>query len=157
MKVYVAGASAELSRAERAVAWVHDSGHQVEVDWPQAIAEQGSACPDDPDVRLGCASMDMGGVAMCDLFWLLVPRSQTKGAWWEAGAAMARGVTMVASGTVSDMESNIFLELVRYRFAHYVKDPNSHYVGLHVPYRDVARAQESADREALAFIRGRLV
>lgn len=92
MRIYIAGASAELDRAESAIAAVRALGHTVVHDWPAVIRkvrhEQGRS---DGDLTRAEASdhadEDLAAVRGCDLFWLLVPIAPSSGCWVELGFA----------------------------------------------------------------------
>ncbi len=164
MKVYVAGASAELERARRAISMLELAGFEVTFDWTAPVAEHGSAHPD-PDECRAYAQTDEDAVDESHLLWLLVPHADTKGAWWEAGRARAKGKLLIASGAEDDLAAMIFVQLADERFSHPIVPEQVVYSsGWTQKQRDdedsarIARvygaAQERADERAFAWLRG---
>jgi hypothetical protein len=92
VKIYIAGASAEIERAERAIELARLAGFEVAYDWPANVREVGESNPPDAtdEQRREWAGTALWAVAQVDAFWLLLPREPTVGAWFEFGAALAR-------------------------------------------------------------------
>lgn len=112
MKVYVAGASSEIYRAEHMLDKIRQAGHEITVDWPALMRASGLSNTDfDAAARRYCADQDARGVAEADLVVLLVPRhpNATQGAWWEGGIANGLGIPTIAAGRPDDRARNIFL------------------------------------------------
>jgi hypothetical protein len=120
--VYVAGASRELARVQRAfdlvgAATLLDLAH----DWLKVQAQE--PIPDDQLARAQArryAAEDLAHVVRADLVWLLAPNEPTKGAWIEFGYALARGEgkRVVVSGPC---EQSIFCALADEEHADDVK------------------------------------
>ena len=164
MIVYVAGASAELLRARRAMEWLTAAGFEVAVDWTVPV-EQHCSAPNDADARREYALADEAGVDRADLLWLLVPHAATKGAWWEASRARAIEMRVIASGAEDDLAGMIFVELADERFADAVDMECSAYRStmnnaartqhdVDRANRSYAAAQDRADERAGSWLRG---
>lgn len=101
-KVYVAGSSAELDRAERAIADLEARGVAVTSTWPRSVTNVGESNPAHASRsdRARWAITCLHEVREADLVWMLVPSRAhpTRGAWLEAGYALARGKVVVFSG-----------------------------------------------------------
>jgi hypothetical protein len=93
MKIYVAGASSEIDRAEKWMNACREAGIEVVSTWPKVIREVGSANPMEAsrEDRAMWAAVDLGEVAHSSVFWLLLPESTTIGAWIEYGYALFLG------------------------------------------------------------------
>jgi len=91
VKVYVAGSSKEMERAERVMNALRAAGHEITADWVAKIREVGVANPADFTVRLAAAQADLDGVNNADAFVFLhpAPGVQTTGAWVELGYRLA--------------------------------------------------------------------
>lgn len=103
LRVYIAGSSAELERAEAAMALARNAGLVVTYDWTTDIRrarESGHATdatlPAHEQAR--AARADLDGVGTCDVLWLLVPACPSVGAWFEAGNARGLGKRLAMSG-----------------------------------------------------------
>ena len=110
--MYCAGASKDLDRCERAIAAVRAMGHEVTFDWcAHARAHGGDANKGSADVLSEAARLCLSGAMRADFVWLLVPPidKPTAGAWWEAAAADAHGVTIIASDPDGPMQACLFL------------------------------------------------
>lgn len=118
MKVYIACSSQEPERARWAMDAVRRLGCEVAHDWLRAIEEDGAANEGlDSEARLDRSAEclealdDLGDE---DVFWLLVPVTNSAGAWAEFGYVLARErhcdmyelPEIVVSG--SAVESSIF-------------------------------------------------
>ena len=91
MKIYVAGASKEIDMVERYIRILRDTGHVITVDWCAEIRKVGDANPRDlpREENAKFAEDDLSGVRQADLFWLLIPQSNSAGCWIEFGYACA--------------------------------------------------------------------
>lgn len=90
-KIYVAGSSRDLPRAERVIAELRAiPGVEVSVDWPAAMRERGpdEGLSDDDRERL--AKADARGAYRADVLLLLrpTPEAPSAGAWVELGIAL---------------------------------------------------------------------
>ena len=90
MKLYVAGASAEIKRCEAFRDAAVALGCTLSADWMAMVREVGNAnhlCTDDE--RREAKQLAGEGVRRCDMFVLLMPRAgmATIGAWYELGLA----------------------------------------------------------------------
>lgn len=109
--VYIAGAAAELERVAHVIEAARQAGLDVICTWPGIVANTpGGSNPRDASVeqREGWAGQDMREVADADCLWFLTPQATTRGAWMEAGFALALGKTVVFSG---DTKQSIFCAL----------------------------------------------
>lgn len=99
-KIYVAGASSEIVRAERQGRLLRDNGFEVVSTWTQVIRDVGHANPTDatPEEYKLWAGRDLAEVQAADVFWLLLPEANTVGAWIELGFAHAINKLIVMSG-----------------------------------------------------------
>lgn len=132
---YVAGASAEIARAERVIRLLTESGVAVTFDWckhMRRVADSGG--PLTREVAEQSADADLDGVKRASVVLLLEPgwavprflgdryepvRVTTTGAWSELGAALALDIPVVVarpsttnaakSGTPETFVHNIFL------------------------------------------------
>lgn len=94
MKVYVAGSSAEMERAEKQMAALRVAGIEVTSTWPEVIKKVGAANPMDAsrEDRAMWAATDLAEVASSDVFWLLLPNgAPSAGAFTELGYAVMLG------------------------------------------------------------------
>ena len=91
LKIYIAGASAELHRAENAIALARRSSCEITLDWPPFIRAHGGDVKDNRpgSERAKNATDDIDAVIDADIIWCLIPMEQTKGMWCELGAALA--------------------------------------------------------------------
>lgn len=99
--VYVAGASAELERAESAIRRARAQGLVVTYDWPISFRAAQATGGDDSlgradRYRVACEDRD--GVLRARALWLLAPRRGSTGAGFELGLAYAWGKHVVVSG-----------------------------------------------------------
>lgn len=114
-KVYIAGSSYEIDRAERAVAALIDRGVHVTSSWPRVVRTVGNPNPRGATVsdRFRWSVDDLAQVRDADLLWFLVPpisppEAHTRGGWVEAGYAMGLGKVVIFSG---DTKQSIFCAL----------------------------------------------
>lgn len=94
VKVYVAGSSAELERAQRAIDFIRSIGWEVVHDWVADVRrERLEGGRQDSDLsdeeRRTFAHKDLTSVGDAELVWLLVPNNPSTGAWVELGYALA--------------------------------------------------------------------
>jgi nucleoside 2-deoxyribosyltransferase len=113
-RVYVAGSSRELERAERVIAEAQRRGFIVTQDWPAAVRAAGASNEGlTHEQRTSAARECMRGVHTADAVVLLVPAAgvETIGAWFELGYAVSRGLRVFASTPAGREESTVFLAL----------------------------------------------
>lgn len=113
-RVYVAGASSELGRAERAMDMIRAMpGKTLAMDWTVDIREHGASVPVgwSPDQKRKQAWICLEAVRTANVVWLLVPGAPSQGCWAEWGAAYAWHKHLVASGV---HENSLFSSLTRY-------------------------------------------
>lgn len=128
MKIYIAGASAELDIVQGYMRRVRAAGWEVTHDWTAQVAEARAANINDTNISdqeaAEHATDDLvKGVSAADLLWFIVPpKGRSAGSWVEYGFALAivpflkerkREYTVVVSG---DVAQSIFLRLSSYRF-----------------------------------------
>lgn len=93
--IYIAGASAEIERAEAAIAHAVKLGLEVTYNWTKDIrahAAQGKTDKDLSDVVLKLhATKDLVGIVEARVFVLLAPQFPSTGCWAELGYALAHG------------------------------------------------------------------
>jgi hypothetical protein len=88
MKIYLAGASAEIADIEAIIAKLKAAGHTITHDWTVDVRAAGNnASPDDDEVRVRAALADLRGVVTSDLTWVRQPENASTGSWCELGAA----------------------------------------------------------------------
>lgn len=105
--VYVAAASAEVSRARHAMRELEIHGYEVTSNWPDVIESVGVANPP------GATAFDrrhwswtcLQQLERASVLWLLMPEAPTVGAFVELGYAIARAKRIVTSG---DTRRSIF-------------------------------------------------
>ena len=90
MKVYVAASSREMARAMTAFRMVRSiPGVELAHDWVTQIQEVEDANPDVPDpLRVEWATGAVEAIRESSVLWLLLPETQTIGAWVELGVAL---------------------------------------------------------------------
>jgi hypothetical protein len=100
MKVYVAGASSEMERAEKWMAALRQTGIEVTSTWPEVIRKVAEALKLNPahaanpmdaprEDRAHWAITDLTEVAASTVFWLLLPTGKPSvGAYCELGYAI---------------------------------------------------------------------
>jgi hypothetical protein len=117
MKIYVAGSSRELQRAQHAMTLVRNFGHVLAHDWVAEIQEAGEPNPVAADLeqRKAWARMDLERVAASDWLWFLVPQTPSTGAWVELGCALGWPATRIVSSGANP-EQSIFTALVDRHF-----------------------------------------
>jgi len=111
-KVYVAGSSLELDRAERMIAALERAGIVVTSTWTIAVRDAGTGNPANAtrEQRAQWTITDLAQVRAAELFLFLVPPRDvaTRGAWTEAGYALAKNKVCVFAG---DTKQSIFSAL----------------------------------------------
>jgi hypothetical protein len=113
MKVYVAGASAEILRAEAFVKRLRAAGFEITFDWPAMIRSVGSANGGLTDDQRNDASYHaLAGVDECEVLVLLVPEKPSIGCWVELGYAFQGCIDTLLY--VGDPERTIFSALTRH-------------------------------------------
>lgn len=131
-RIYRAGASSDIVRAESDIAALKAAGWTITFDWTVAVREAGSASPDDVKTRRDAALADLDGVATADVIWIAQPAetSTSTGAWVELGAAITqrdlfrefsrRGIAVPSTGPIVVVSGAsrkcIFADLCDYRF-----------------------------------------
>lgn len=113
MKIYIAAASLEIARAERACIDLIHNGLEVTSTWMNQIRQVGSANPRDATdwQRASWAVQCLREVAASDVLWFLVPPADTAtaGGWAElATAYVLPFASIVSSG---DTKRSIFCAL----------------------------------------------
>ena len=97
MKIYVAGSSRELDRAEKMIASAVARGHTITFDWTIDMRAGPSDADLDAHEARRYANMDLDAIEIADGLIFLSPTTQTKGAWVELGYAYGRGKPVVVS------------------------------------------------------------
>ena len=94
-RVYVAGASAQLQRARRAMGWVREAPElTLAHDWTAQVQADREAGKQDADLlqvqQCARAFEDFAAIRESDIFWALVPQPdvRTTGLWVELGWAL---------------------------------------------------------------------
>lgn len=108
LKLYIAGASAELDRARAVRDWARRQADTIQLvgcDWVAAIdRERREGGRQDHQLTLTererYAQEDLNGVRDAQMVWLLLPPRtvHTVGLWVEFGFALRCGATVLASG-----------------------------------------------------------
>lgn len=114
MRIYVAGSSAELERAKRAMQLVTDAGHEVTSSWVQSIEQSGERNPADMAAREAAARQCMRELLSSQLVWALLSHN-SKGLYWEMGAATIAHVRVVATGPSEIQVATVFTSLCSLR------------------------------------------
>lgn len=99
-RIYIAGSSQEMDRAERMMRLViHEPSLELASDWVALIRSAGSSNPDwTLRRRRYSAEFALEAVAGSDALWLLVPSTPSTGCWVELGAACTARLTTFGSG-----------------------------------------------------------
>lgn len=122
MKVYIAGASAELDLIEFYRDRVVEVGHTISLDWAHEVrAHDGEGNPRDMPhyERNRIARTDLvEGVEQAQVLWLLVPEKPSIGCWVELGYALGiecsvGRLTILISG---DTSKSIFTAMADHLF-----------------------------------------
>jgi LmbE family N-acetylglucosaminyl deacetylase len=116
VKVYIAGATAEIERAKKWHQRLTEVGIEVVSTWITNVEAVGIGNPRHAarEERASWARTCLREAAQADVLWLLTPgpEARTAGAWYESGfvygIARADGPTLIASG---DTKQTIFTAL----------------------------------------------
>lgn len=102
LRVYVAGASAEVDMVATFIGRLREAGVVITYDWTaDVLTSRARGVRDEdltPGVRQACATADLQGVAQADVMWLLTPANASTGAWTELGFAIGTGTPLIISG-----------------------------------------------------------
>jgi hypothetical protein len=102
VKVYVAGASSEIERAEVMIKRLRDAGIGITCTWPEVIRKVGAANPAEAghSTRRMWASQDLFEVEQANVLLFLLPGAghNTIGAWTELGCSYALAKKIVMAG-----------------------------------------------------------
>jgi hypothetical protein len=102
LRVYVAGASREIARAEAVIAALREAGVEVTHDWTKTRrAQPGDDSTLDPQVALQIATDCVSGIMNAEALLVLVPDESTHGVLVELGVAWERGLTIHAARSPS--------------------------------------------------------
>lgn len=120
MKIYIAGSSKEIHRAERFIALARENGHTITEDWAAGMRAAGPESALERSRLTEAAAADLRGIRDADVMWLLIPpvNAPSTGCWGELTYAMALGTPIIASRPTDKYEEamqeqfNIFLYLV---------------------------------------------
>lgn len=113
LKVYVAGSSDELDRAEQVIARLRAAGITVTSTWAENIRKVGASNPRDAsrEQRGHWSHVCLSEVDAAQVVLFLAPgRGHGRGGYYEVGYANAKGKHLLASG---DTVQSIFLALGR--------------------------------------------
>lgn len=103
LSIYIAGASAEIERAEAAIAYARSLDLTVTFPWPEDVRAHAATGRTDADLTdhemQRHVLRDVRGIVEARVVVLLVPAAgiHTTGAWWEAGFATAHRKPVVVS------------------------------------------------------------
>lgn len=119
MRIYLAGATAELDQCAHYRDRLREIGHEITHDWISQVRD--TIGPDHElshETRHACALDDMRGVLRADLVWILAPQptNVSCGCWVELGMALAASSTIVVSGP---WKRCIFADLTPHRYDHH--------------------------------------
>lgn len=104
MKLYVAGASADLERCKTLAQAARAAGYEITLEWWVDVEHARAAGYADRDLnhetRREQATKDLCAVQLADVLWLVCPPAgvHTTGAWCELATAIVAGVFVVVSG-----------------------------------------------------------
>lgn len=110
MKVYIAGASSEIARAEKWMALARAAKIEVVSTWPGVIRKVGAANPmtASRQDRARWAATDLAEVSNAEAFWFLLPEGKpTAGAYTELGYSVALAA-MASQARAMNVEAPIF-------------------------------------------------
>lgn len=99
MKIYIAGASSELARCERAVTLACALGHEITLDWTKDV--RAATVLDDALSPSRCAELaaaDLRAVEQAETLVLLIPKTPSTGCWVELGYALAHSIPVYTCG-----------------------------------------------------------
>lgn len=110
MRIFIAGASAEIARARAAMNAARVLGYAVTFDWTHGYEPQGSDAHLSARDRAHLHARLLTGIGDANVFWLLAPVAQSIGAYVEAHHATRIGVeTIVASGRHEDIHRSLYV------------------------------------------------
>lgn len=93
MRIYVAGSSVELERAERVMDALRLECFEITHDWTKDVRANTAAARTDADLTdheaKAFASTDLRAIERAHLLLFLAPTTPTRGAWVELGYALA--------------------------------------------------------------------
>lgn len=119
MKVYLSTSFHERARAKAMADRLRFNGIEIAYDW--FTADRPTGTTSDADLtdrqRITFASAELDAIREADVFWLLAPTTQSRGAWFEFGyaAACAHHPSLVVSGPAR--RDSIFTEIADECFA----------------------------------------
>jgi hypothetical protein len=123
LRVYVAGASADMSDPIWAMNQLREKGAIITLDWTpmvkSAIASGNTGnCLDNLPLAATAARCDIAAVRTAHVVWIVTPKSREHGCglWVEMGAAIAYGVHVVISGPQASR--SIFAALCERHISH---------------------------------------
>jgi hypothetical protein len=94
MKVYVAGASAEIDICENYIKRLESSGKiDITFNWCDVIRKNAGIDLISEQLKY-LAMCDLGGITEADWLWVIIPTLQSKGCWVELGYAMGTKLHM---------------------------------------------------------------
>lgn len=115
LRVYVAGASREIERAESMIAALRASGRVwITHDWTVDVRENGPDAGCSPETLRRCAKHDLDGVCEADTVVVLVPDTSSQGVLVELGAALAFGCHVIAARSHAGVSAPMVLGLFGY-------------------------------------------
>lgn len=115
LRLYVAGASAEIDAIEPRIARLRAAWAEITHDWVADVRAAGTANVGlTTDQRKRYAQTDLNGILRAEVVWLLVPSTLSKGCWIELGIALGQYKRIVVS---DDDEMSIFTALASEAFA----------------------------------------
>jgi hypothetical protein len=119
VKIYLAGASAEVARCKALGEWCRRFGHEITFAWWDVVLAAKTHDRDlTEDARVEYAGKDLVGVIDADALWLVVPEERGVGAWIEFGFALGSirkfpSKRLIVSG---DWKKSIFTSLAHDKF-----------------------------------------
>lgn len=136
MKFYVAGASRQIERAERAMAALRAMGHDITEDWCAAIRAERARGVEDHELTqeqaAEYADRCIEGVKAADVLWVLLSDFGA-GMWVELGAGIVTDRAILVSGTAT--KGHVFRAKAHASFA--TDDEVLEYVRANFPPREV--------------------
>ena len=119
MKIFIAGSSKEIQIVSGFMQKIRDLGHEITYDWTNTVrlnggAEKANDCSADVLRSLElCFDNLHKGVIGADLFWMIVPDSETIGGWVEYGYTSQTDIPIIISG---NWKRTIYNTLAEKRF-----------------------------------------
>jgi nucleoside 2-deoxyribosyltransferase len=100
VRIYLAGASANIAVCEYWMAQLRTRGHTITLDWTVPIRENAAAGRTDAALSVvekrHYARADLDAIKSADMVWVLAPAGPSTGAWVEMGYALALRPTSLA-------------------------------------------------------------